>query len=293
MQYLHKKARSLAVAALTIATGLATVPSHAGLFDETLFGPSDEKRLEQWTKSPEKKLTWGDVDFVRLVARNGGSPNAQPVSLDVKQVAAALATIQARPFRDVKELFSEDEIKKLSPAIVAALKIAGPDQDLAFVISGQHAWTGLVAPVLTNTGRIFFADGKLNIIIGLLQADVVGNKLYGSRQDPKFDLGSRTAPAKDVKIIGVTEGQAQLVREDWIALTLAPSAAPAVAGAAVAAPAAGAAATAKPATAAEPGTDAFYAKQESRLKALQRLKDQGLITETEFQAKRAQIVKDL
>lgn len=289
MQHAHKKARFLAAAALTLAAGMVTQPVLAGWFDESLFGPGDDKRLEQWVKSPEKKMSWGDLDYVRLSVRgNGSSANAHPVTLDVNQVSHALASIQARPFKDVKELFAPDEVKRLAPAIVAGLKIAGPDQEILFVSSGQHAWTGLIAPVLTNAGRIFFADGKLNVIVGVNHADVMGNKLYGSRQDPKLDFGSRSEQAKGVMLVGVSEGQAKIVRDDWIALSLAATAAPA----ATAAAATATGVAAQPA-AADPSVDAFYSKQESRLKALQRLKDQGLITDAEFQAKRAQIVKDL
>lgn len=284
MQHKRMKSRFLATLALAITATLATPTVHAGLFDQSLFGPSDEKRLEEWAKSPDKKMTWGEWDFVRLATRGDGSkPNAHPVQLNVKQVAAVLASVQGMPFKDVRPLFSDSEVEHLSKAIVAGLRNATPDQELIFVSTGQHFWTGLVAPVVGNAGRIFFADGKLNVLLGMHHSDFVADKQNGSRQDPKFDFGSRATPAKNANLTGVTEGQATLVRNDWIALSLQPDAAPAATGAtAVAAPAAVA-----------PSADTFYTKQESRLKALQRLRDQGLITEAEFQAKRAQIIKDL
>ncbi len=285
MQHKRMKSRFLATLALAMTATIATPTVQAGWFDQSLFGPSDEKRLNEWAKNPDKKMTWGEWDFIRLATRGDGSkPNSHPVQLNVKQVAAALASVQGVPFKDVKQLFSDSEVERLSQAIVAGLKNATPDQELVFVSTGQHLWTGLVAPVVGNCGRIFFADGKLNILLGMHHADFVADKQSGSRQDPKFDFGSRTTPAKNVNLTGVTEGQATLIRNDWIALTLQPDTAPAAAGAtAVAAPAAAPAAS----------TDAFYTKQESRLKALQRLRDQGLITDAEFQAKRAQIIKDL
>lgn len=284
MQHKRMKSRFLATLALAVAATLATPTVQAGLLDQSLFGPSDEKRLDEWAKNPDKKMTWGEWDFVRLAVRGTGSkPNAHPVQLNVKQVANALASVQGMPFKEVKPVFSESEVTRLSLAIVAGLKSATPDQELIFVTTGQHAWTGLVAPVLGNAGRVFFADGKLNIILGMHHSDFVADKQSGSRQDPKFDFGSRSVEAKDVRLTGVTEGQATLVRNDWIALTLQPDSSPAASGAAPAnAPAA-----------AVPSADAFYTKQESRLKALQRLRDQGLITDAEFQAKRAQIIKDL
>ncbi|QSI78788.1 SHOCT domain-containing protein [Niveibacterium microcysteis] len=285
MQHKRMKSRFLATLALAMTATLVTPTVQAGWFDQSLFGPSDEKRLNEWAKSPEKKMTWGEWDFIRLATRGDGSkPNAHPVQLNVKQVAAALASIQGMPFKDVKSLFSDSEVERLSQAVVAGLKNATPDQELVFVSTGQHAWTGLVAPVVGNCGRIFFADGKLNVLLGMHHADFVADKQNGSRLDPKFDFGSRTLPAKNVNLTGVTEGQATLVRNDWIALTLQPDNTPAAASATP---------STAPAATAAPIGDSFYTKQESRLKALQRLRDQGLITEAEFQAKRAQIIKDL
>lgn len=281
MQHKRMKSRFLATLALAVTATLATPTVQAGLLDQPLFGPSDEKRINEWAKNPEKKMAWGEWDFVRLAVRGDGSkPNAHPVQLNVKEVATALAAIQGRPFKDVKPLFSESEVVHLSMAIVAGLKNATPDQELIFVSTGQHGWTGLIGAAVGNCGRIFFVDGKLNIILGMHHSDFIAEKQNGSRQDPTFDFGSRKVEAKDVHLTGVTEGQATLVRNDWIALTLQPDTASAIGAATTVAPGA-------------PSTDAFYAKQESRLKALQRLRDQGLITDAEFQTKRAQIIKDL
>lgn len=296
MQFLIQRSRSVVVGILALAGLCSAQVVSAGWFDEPVFGPSDEKRLQQWTKNPEQKLPWGELDFVRLVERDGGVANAHPVSLDVKQVATALSSVLVKPLREERELFSDDEVKKLAPIIVAALKVAGPNQDLAFVVSGQHAWAGLIPPALTNSGRIFFADGKLNVLLGMLQVDVAGDKRYGSRQDPSFNLGARASATKGIRIVGVTEGEAHVIREDWIALTPGVAAAPAMTNAPAAGGTPANAATAVPAPtlrAPEVTQDGFYSKQEGRLRALQRMKDQGLLTDAEYQAKRAEILKAL
>lgn len=292
MQHPRKTARRLAAIAFSIAAALSASTVRAGLMDESLFGPSNEERIAEWSKAPEKKLRWGDWDSLQLVARDGGSKsNSHPVVLDPALLAKALSSIEGKPFKDTKPVFSQAEVKRFVPAIVAALAKASPDQELVFVSTGQHAWTGLVAPVLGNAGRIFYADGKLNLIFGMLHSDfplAQGNRDGGSvatRPDVKINFGSRAAASKDVLIVGVKEGEAQLLRSDWIAVSIGAGAATAAVSPSTAKPAAPAAS--------DPGTDAFYSKQEGRLKALQRLRDQGLITDAEFQAKRAQIIKDL
>ena len=294
MQHPRKMARRLATIALSLATAISASTVQAGLLDETLFGPTNEERLAEWAKTPEKKLKWGDWDSLQLVVRGSGStPNSHPVQLDPEQLTKALTAIQGRPFKDTKPVFSKDEVKRLVPAIIAGLRAASPDQELAFVSTGQHAWTGLVAPVLGNSGRIFYADGRLNLIFGMLHNDFPlnqgnrDNASFTARPDVKINFGSRSSMTQGIEITGVTEGEAKLVRNDWIAITVGPAAA-----ATAAAPASSSNRAASPA-ASDPGTDAFYSKQEGRLKALQRLRDQGLITDAEYQAKRAQIVKDL
>lgn len=283
-------ARALLCAALT-----APLTAQAGLFDsETLFGPSEKSRIAQWEKDPTKKLTWGDWEFVRLEKRDDGrsTGNQHPVQLNPDAVAATLERVQVKPYKEVLPLFAEEEIKKLAPAIASALAKAGPDQDLVFILNGQHGILGPLAPVASNVGRAFFADGRLNLLLGMTHSDFIAESTQGTRQAPKLEYGSRTRESSRAQIVGVTEGDAKLLRKDWIALTVPSIAAPApAAGRAVAGAAAGAAVAAP--VAADPGMDPHYRKQESRLKAIQRLKDQGLITEAEFQQKRTEILKDL
>ncbi len=69
-----------------------------------------------------------------------------------------------------------------------------------------------------------------------------------------------------------------------------PAAAPAAAPAAVAAPRPAPAAAAAPTAPAKPRDAAFYEEQEQRLRALKRLRDAGLISEDEYQAKRREVL---
>lgn len=274
---------SRVAAALALTAALSASPSYAGFFDD-LFGSKDDVRLEKWAASPDDTFKWGEWDVLRIEPREAsGAPNAQPVQLTADQIEAAISGIRIQGFKEAGTLFSEDEVRRFAPAIAVGLAKANAGQDLVFVSTGQHAWSGLMAPVLSNSGRFFFADGRLNLILGSAHQDFLSDLRQGSRQPPKFDLGSRTKSSK-VTLLGVAKGNAKLLRQNWIAIAVTESAAPAQN--AVSAPAASKAS-------ATSSADTFYSKQEARLRALQRMRDQGLITDAEFQQKRAEILKSL
>lgn len=293
-------------AALILSAALATPAAHAGFFDD-LFGGKESTRLEKWAASADDTMKWGEWDFLRIETRGSqAQPSAQPVQLTEEQVATALASIRIQGFKETTLLFSEDEIRRFAPAIAIGLAKANAYQDLAFVSTGQHAWSGLMAPLLANSGRIFFSEGRLNLILGSAHVDFLSDLRQGSRQAPRFDLGSRGTRSPKVTIVGVDKGDAKIIREDWVAIAIGDAVAPA----APAVPAANAVnrdrimpvspasrPVAQPAPqatpAAEPAADPFYSKQEVRLRSLKRMRDQGLITDEEFQQKRAEILKNL
>ncbi|WP_341679280.1 SHOCT domain-containing protein [Niveibacterium sp. SC-1] len=293
--------------ALALSASLACTNAQAGFFDNSFFGPEESARLTEWSKNPANAMRWGDWDMLRLEAsQQGAAPSAQPVQLTPDQVAAAMRNIQIATFKEVNKLFSEAEVRRFAPAIAIGLSRATANQELVFITTGEHMWSGLIAPSVANAGRVFFADGRLNFLLGQTHMDYLGDANHGTRKPPKFDYGSRKSAAKGVEILGVTEGEAKLVRTDWIAVAVPTAAAASAAqqavgqgtvnpapAAVVPAPAANAPAVTAPSPAADATTDQFYRKQESRLRSLKRMRDEGLITDAEFQQKRAEIFKDL
>jgi len=292
-------------AALALSASLACANAHAGIFDNTIFGPEESARLAEWSKNTSNPMRWGDWDMIRMESSQDGATNGHPVQLTPDQVAAAMRNIQIQTFKEVNNLFSEDEVRRFAPAISVGLARASANQELVFVTTGEHKWSGLIAPSVANAGRVFYADGRLNILLGQAHADYLGDANHGTRKPPKFEYGSRKKVAKDVQILGVTQGEAKLVRADWIAVAVVtPAAATAslqATGQAGVTPAAAVVAPAAVVPAAAPATapavdataDQFYRKQESRLRSLKRMRDEGLITDAEFQQKRAEIFKDL
>jgi len=97
-------------------------------------------------------------------------------------------------------------------------------------------------------------------------------------------------------IVGVDQGDGKLVRNDWISLAIVtprpvttPPGALAPASASTQAPTTQVTPQATPIDPAE----ALIRKSEARLKALQRLKNEGLLSDEEYRQKRAEILKDL
>lgn len=288
-----RHAQRITSIALCLATLLAAPASQAGWLDGIgnlwPFGggsSSEEKRVQEWQSNPAQELRWGDWERLRVVPSGTTTPNQHPVQLTPEQVAIALMSIQARPFKDDYPLFSEEELKRFSGPIAIALSKADPGQDVEFLSMGQHGIIGLLAPNVANAGRIFFADGRLNVIIGTMHKDFMPDYLRGSKRKPEFNFGSRETSATGFKIVGVDRGDGKLIREDWIAVAIgAGRSAPTVGNAFVPGGAAAAPAI-------DPA-DALARKNEARLKALQRLKDQGLLTDEEYKQKRSEVIKEL
>ena len=299
----HKSAALLALLA-----SLAAPACHAGFFNSLFSGGDDSARIAQWAANPAQPLKWGEWDQVRL-EKHAGTPNAQPAQVSTEQVAAALAAIQIQAFRQIRPLFTEAEVRRFALAISLALAKAGPDQDVVFISTGEHE-SGLMSPTLANSGRIFFADGRINVLLGMAHYDFLVDLRRGSQRPPVFVSGDRSAATEDVKVIGLTKGDAKLVRSDWIAITPAkiepkplpkiytfpiagkPAEAPKIYTFPLASPAPQAAPAAAPSAAPADG-EAFYGKQEARLRTLQKMHQQGLINDEELKAKRTAILGDI
>lgn len=142
-----------------------------------------------------------------------------------------------------------------------------------------------MAPTLGVTARLFLKGGALNLIVHDTRLDFMG-RYVAEQVLPAFVYGTRaSASGAKLEAPGAT-----CLRADWLALPLTASPAVPAAPTSATAPAAPAAALA-PATAG-PRDAAFYEAQTERLRALKRLRDEHLITESEYQAKREAILKD-
>ncbi|MEB0137194.1 hypothetical protein QN362_17820 [Actimicrobium sp. CCC2.4] len=226
-------------------------------------------------------LAWNDGEFDQIYLSTGNAPaNLQPHVLAVDSVSRALALLKVEGKNKPVAVFGDDSARNLARGLAAALAKAGPQQDvLFFIVSSGNS--GLFGSKLGNSGRAFIDQHGLNIIFGEARVDFIG-RYRATRMRRAFDFGSRTA-ASPVRL--AADGMHH-VRSDWVVVPLmtpVQTGTPAV----LMAPALPVQMMAAPVV----QDDKYYAAQEERLKSLKRLRAQDLITEQEYQAKRADILK--
>ncbi len=155
------------------------------------FGFSDDEE-------DAKKIWDGGDQYVRLQKQDAGSGprpplNNHPVTLNPKQLSLALASLEMRLKRGsdkVIPVFVRSEIRVLSKFLAVGLAEAAPDEDVTFAVIGMHRGegVGLFGKDLfgksqkATTGRVFYQNGRLNIIFGVIHKDI---------QQPKDEQGKR------------------------------------------------------------------------------------------------------
>jgi hypothetical protein len=237
-----------------------------------------------------------DYTTVELVARESGAPdNQHPWTVEANTLHALLQQVQVMRGGTAKPLFAIDELNNIVPAITEALAHARPDQDIALVSSARHEDNTFYS-ITAVTARLFVVDGRLNLIVHDPRVDFY-DAARGSGMAPHFTVGSRSA-----------EGGARLQspsatnkRADWLVLgTVSAPPAPLAAPVMTAPPApvavqpvAPPAAVAPPAPVVVPVAPAAPPDAEQRLLTIKRLYEKGLITKSEYEKKRVEIIKGL
>ena len=226
-------------------------------------------------------FTW----LKRVPAEPGAPANAQPTTVAEATLTAALAPVLAEVDDQAVPLFAPDEVQGLVKALSEALALAQPGEDL-ILLSTHKRGGGFLAQAVGLTARLFLRDGALNLIVRDARLPFM-DRYAAENTLPTFAYGSRTQPSEArLSAPGATQRRA-----DWLALPLAASMS---ANPAAPAPAAAPAPIAAPVPApTAPHDAAYFEAQRERLKALKQLRDEGLLTEAEYQAKREAIVKAL
>jgi hypothetical protein len=250
--------------------------------------------------------------FVRIEqSEPGAGPNQHPFVIEPARLRALLEHVRTGKS---ERLLADADLDEIVPPLATALAKAGAQQDVSFAVSGRHGYFGPLAAREVTTARVFRRDDRLNVIFGLVRTNFESQFRATGYLMP-FEPGQRAKQVDPSAKIAVDASAGSTRRPDWIVLSPeairtaqpapnVPSAAaptqpaavpPAVAPPAGAAPAAGAAAAAAPAASppAPPNADAIYRDASERLKALQKLRDTGVITEDEYREKRRQILDKL
>jgi hypothetical protein len=283
-------------------------------------------------------LWTGEDQWIRIEPQDAGAaPNDHPVGLKAEEVSNALGALRVRLIDESggetqRPVFTRTELANLAPQVTAGLGKAGPQQDVTFSTIGSHSASagGLVKDPGVNAGRIFYRDGKLNVIFGELQSNYRKKNIYGQRTEDftprrqgtrskaskqKFTLA--TSPGIELR---ATNGE---VRSDWVLIDpavasaqlaatpapesatprqaaaapaqtqpVAPPSTAAVAGAA-AAGAAGAASAPAAMDTPVPASGKASADLEQRLQKLKELRDKGLISEEAYNSKVKELLSEL
>ena len=162
---------------------------------------------------------------------------------------------------EVEPLFSELDRKLIAGPLAQALSQAGTDEWVDFSVTTFHG-PNLLGNFLQTDGVLFQKDGKLNIALRNIAA----------KTEPGQTLATFDPTRGYRSTIKLTAGDRQELKADnWIVLDLnnLPEIAPA------------------------PGAAPPPATVKERLLQLDELKKAGLVTEEEYQQKRAEILKDL
>jgi hypothetical protein len=243
-----------------------------------------------------KELFKSRDQYVRIIKQDSVKgvktpQNDHPVSLDEDQIRTALGTLEFMiPNKDKSApVFEKPELNVLGGYLSRALAEAGPDEDVVFAVIGDYrAVYGLTKEQMYTAARVFYREGKLNIIFGDIHGAyraTADRRLYPLAPGARARASAHTwtlLGQPDQEFHTGPDGQ----RTDWVVLDLASMEARAAMDEQPVKPAGSGSGQAQ----AMPKVEKTV---EERLKTLNDLKDKKLISEEEYQQKRADILKDL
>lgn len=179
----------------------------------------------------------GTNRFVKFVTieKELATRNDHPVKLDRQTLAEALKILEYSEEKnvlrdDLTAVFSIAQINNLSRNIANGLKRAKPDQDIIFSIEGLSKRLLILTGKSFTTGRVFYKDGKLNLILG--EYEYARNEALESAIDTSgnanvqynLDYGSRKKSANSFKDYLIETAGIELkrvgskVRRDWFVI---------------------------------------------------------------------------
>jgi uncharacterized protein YceK len=248
------------------------------------------------SESEAKQLFKSREQYVRIVKQDGAKgvkvpPNEHPVSLDEDQIRNALSTLEITIPGNSKStpVFTKPELDTLGKYLSQGLAQATPEEDVAFALVGDHRTAfGLAKEPKYTSARVFYRDGKLNLIFGKIHEDY---KQYVDRRLYPLAPGSRTVPSVHKwQLLGQPDQDFYMSsggqRTDWVVLDLASMEARSAMGEK-------ASASQAPSVSGDQPFSAGQKSVEERLQILNELKSKKLITEEEYQQKRLDILKEL
>lgn len=175
---------------------------------------------------------------------NSLGPNDHPVELAADDIKTALEslTVEEESFltsdKQIVSIFSVGQLQLLGTNLAKGLKNAKPNQDIVFVMERSSRKLLLMKEKAFVSGRAFYQDGKLNLLIGdydLARNDTV-EALYGGAEKGEavpynFNYGFRSKANSDfrkttLKVDGVENKIANgQLRKNWFVIDVKTAAA--------------------------------------------------------------------
>jgi uncharacterized membrane protein len=214
------------------------------------------------------------------------TPNNHPVELTDDLLIGLLSSVQVRdtPKDKLGPLFTEGSLQLLAPYIQQAFRKAGPDDDVSFVVVGLYkTMLGFASRAMITSGRVFYKDGKLNLLLGIVKQDIRYTSAGGGTDFRLIAPGFRqTAAQGEWSLVPSEDRPFEMLRNDWVVFDTKTAFA------------------VKPVAAAPPPTATAQPSRKSaaerplseRLATLNDLKAKGLITEDEYKTKRREIMNE-
>ena len=273
--------------------------------------PSPKPLPSMHTAPAGSRVLWSNgVQYVALSrpVSSNAAPSDQPVTLKASQLGKALGKLKVQWGQEpgAHAVFTQASLKRLTPHLSQALSQAGAHQDVTFAVitrgplrQGKMIGMEVRHPTVT-TVRAFYRQDHLNLIFGLVHARFVEEYMNTGHLRP-MPPGQRDAALQGgYRIEGSGASHPHSGRPDWVSVGLMPPQPKPAAQPQPSQPAQQAAPSA-PAKVAQPKASTSQAGSASeeyqsiarRLKILDKLRRQGLITKQEYRSKRAQILKGL
>jgi putative oligomerization/nucleic acid binding protein len=201
---------------------------HLLIITNTVFAASffDDDEDIIWQGAPNNYFKYDDQDSSKY------GKNDHPVELEEKEIIDALTALEYTEknilnVESIVSVFSYSQVRLLAEYLSKGLDEAKPAQDIIFVIGGKRSKLIVLKTKIFLTGRAFYKDNKLNIIIG--EFDFARNTAFEAVLDPgdtgeiaySFSFGSRTGKSKGFKeninsITGVSQKEMKgKPRQDW------------------------------------------------------------------------------
>src|SRR5438046_6067480 len=125
---------------------------------------------------------WSSGDeFVALQpADSGSTANAHPVDLNAEQIAATLSRIAFTRDGKKRELLDAASATRIAPHVAQAFRRASAQQDVLFAAVTTTKAELIGQNEVSVAARAFYADGRLQLIVGDLHASNIAPELCRS-----------------------------------------------------------------------------------------------------------------